>query len=89
MTLKPAEDLGPVLTGRAVAARIREDVERALSAGENVVVDLQGVEFVSPSFADELFAKVPRTALEDGRLSLAHVNEDTAELIRFVQFGRS
>ncbi|HEX4305289.1 MAG TPA: STAS-like domain-containing protein [Solirubrobacterales bacterium] len=57
--MKLADSLGPVLGGRDVAEKIRLQIEGEVAAGENVEIDLEGVIAVSPSFADELFGKMP------------------------------
>lgn len=87
--VRPADELGPVLTGRTVAARLREEVERELAAEGEVTIDLEGVEAISPSFADELFAKLPREALNSGRVRFEHLDPSDSALARFVMAGRS
>lgn len=86
--VRPADQLGSVLTGRTVAARLREDVERELAAEGTVTIDLEGVEAISPSFADELFAKLPRDAVLDGRVKFEHLDESDSALAKFVMAGR-
>ncbi|MEX1140982.1 MAG: STAS-like domain-containing protein [Thermoleophilaceae bacterium] len=87
--VRPADDLGPVLTGRTAAARLREEIERELAADGEVTIDLEGVEAISPSFADELFAKLPREALSSGRVRFEHLDPSDSALARFVMAGRS
>jgi hypothetical protein len=87
MTLKPADELGPVLTSRGRAAVLRAEIERALSAGEDVEVDLTGTATVSPSFADELFGKLAEHA-DNERLQFTNVPRTIEPLIRFVVDGR-
>src|SRR4051812_19332276 len=87
MTVRPADEQGPVLASRGRAARLREEIEAALEAGEVVTVDLAGVETVSPSFADELFAKLAPHA-EAGALHFVHVPRAIKPLVRFVVEGR-
>ena len=84
--IRPADDVGPVLTGRAVAALLRARVEEAVRDGDSVVVDFRGVEAVSPSFADELFAKLPGELAE--RVQFENVGTDLAALRRYVISGR-
>jgi hypothetical protein len=86
--VRPADDLGPVLTGRSVAARLRERIESELVADGQVTIDLEGVEVISPSFADELFAKLPRQAIEEGRVKFEHLDESDTALAKFVMAGR-
>jgi anti-anti-sigma regulatory factor len=88
MTLKPAEEEGSVLTGRGSATRLRERIEHAVTQGEDVVVDLDGVETMSPSFADELFAKIDRELLDAGRVRFEHVPGEVEPLVRFVVGNR-
>src|SRR3954451_15450757 len=66
--IKPADDFGSVLAGRALAQAIRGQIETEVEGGDEVVVDLAGVEAISPSFADELFAKMPPEWLDSGRI---------------------
>lgn len=87
--IRPADQLGPVLTGRSVAEHLRRQIEAALEVEDAVIVDLDGVEAISPSFADELFAKLPGDALQSGRVRFEHLDDDTAALVRFVVAGRS
>lgn len=85
LTIRPAEELGPVLTGRTVAQTLRHRIEEAASASDSqVIVDLTGVAAASPSFADELFAKLPRHLLDSGRIRFENVPEPLHPLVRFV-----
>jgi hypothetical protein len=43
---------------------------------------------IAPSFADELFAKLPRELVESGRIRFEHLDEDLTALARFVVRGR-
>lgn len=87
--LRPAEELGSVLTGRSVGGKLRAQIEQSLAAGEQVVVDFEGVEIMSPSFADEVFGKLPPEAVESGQLSFQNLAEDLTFLARFVAAQRS
>lgn len=58
--MKLADRYGPVLTGRGLAERILSEVADEAAAGGVVELDFARVEAVSPSFADELFGKLPR-----------------------------
>lgn len=86
--IRPADELGPVLTGRELAADLRGRVEDFLDQGGSVVIDFAGVESMSPSFADELFAKLAVPA-DDERLQFEHLRDDLQSLVRFVIEGRS
>jgi|SRR5215467_14970173 len=89
MTLKPAEELGPVLAGRNVAASLRDRVEAALGRGEEVLLDFDGVDAMSPSFADELFAKLSvRPGPGNDRVRFEHLRDDQIALVEYVLRGR-
>jgi len=45
--LRPADEFGSVLSGRFLAAELRERVENILAEGHTVVIDLEGVETMS------------------------------------------
>lgn len=77
MVLHLAEELGPVLVGRTDAARMRDRVLDAPDDG-GAVVDFAGIEVVSPSFADEFFAKLPAPLLESGQVRLEPLNQRAA-----------
>jgi hypothetical protein len=62
-------DATPLLGGRPLAAAFREMVVQRAATG-NVVVDLEGIEAMSPSFADELFAKLDPALLSSGRVTI-------------------
>ena len=89
MTLKPAEELGPVLAGRNVAASLRDRVETALGRGEEVLLDFEGVDAMSPSFADELFAKLSvRPGSGSDQVRFEHLRDDQLALVEYVLRGR-
>jgi anti-anti-sigma regulatory factor len=56
------DHFGSVPTGRAAASRFRESVQAAIRGGQTVTIDLAGIQTMSPSFAHELFGKLPTTA---------------------------
>lgn len=87
-TFRPADDFGSVLTGRTVAADLRAQVESTLAAGQSVVLDFANVAMVSPSFADELFAKMPRDAWNSPRLSVEHLDDSIARFAKFLIASR-
>lgn len=84
MTLKPGDELGPVLTSRGRASSMRETIERAVAAGDDVTIDLAGVETMSPSFADELFAKIDPALVEAGRVRFENLPSAVLPLARFL-----
>jgi len=86
--IRPADEFGAVLTGRYLASELRERVEELLQHGSTVTIDFSGVEAMSPSFADELFAKAPRDAIDSGRLRFENLADDLRALARFVAEGR-
>lgn len=51
------KEYGSVLGIRDVAKNIRETLEQAINASQTVILDFDGVDSVSSSFADELVAK--------------------------------
>lgn len=86
--IRLVDEFGPFPAGRPSAEQMRARIEQAVAAGEHVVVDFDGVEAVSPSFADELFAKLPADVLRDGHLELTNVPAELSALIDFVVSGR-
>ena len=53
------------------------------------MVDFTGVITASPSFADELFAKLDSALVADGRVTFANVPASVAAIARYVRAGRS
>lgn len=49
---------GSSLGTRDLGAKIREEVEQSIYNDEKVIFDLDGMEIISNSFADECFAKL-------------------------------
>lgn len=89
MTISLANEFGSVLVGRSVAARIRERIEAAArSSNAPVVLDFSAVLTVSPSFADELFAKLPRELRTPEHIRLDGMTPALESLQRFVVAGR-
>ncbi len=83
-TLRPAEDLGAVLAGRSQASVLRAEVERLVAHGEQVIVDFGGVVAASPSFADELFAKLDPSLTETGRVKFENLSPRLEPIVQFV-----
>jgi anti-anti-sigma regulatory factor len=77
-----------VLAGRGVARVLHARVEESIGERGSVVVDFEGVESMSPSFADELFAKLS-VRPDDERITFEHLNDDLQALARFVIEGRT
>lgn len=83
-TIRPLDELGPVLLGRHTGAAFRERVLACAEAGP-VVVDLAGIELISPSFADELFAKLPPDVISDRRVRFSNASDEIRALARGVR----
>jgi anti-anti-sigma regulatory factor len=62
-------ETGALLGGRPLAATLRERVV-ARAAQSPVIVDLAGIRAISPSFADELFAKLDMELLRTKRVTI-------------------
>ncbi len=89
MTISLAAEFGSVLVGRATAERIRGRIETAARVGEApVVLDFSGVLTVSPSFADELFAKLAPELRTPERIRLDGMSPALKSIQRFVVAGR-
>jgi anti-anti-sigma regulatory factor len=89
MTIKLAEQFGPVLVGRSNAARIRGQIEDAVHSGqEPVVLDFVDIVTVSPSFADELLAKLDPALREGGRVDVRGMSPALKSIARFMAAGR-
>lgn len=88
--IRPADELGPVLASRSVAATLRDRIQAAADQGSIVVLDFEGVEVMSPSFADELFAKTkpPIGSSTDARIRVENLREDLQALAEYVRRGR-
>jgi hypothetical protein len=86
--IRLAEEHGPVLTGRTVGNEVRERIEKCVARGETVVVDFEGVLAVSPSFADEVFARVSAEAVDSGLVRFENLADDLLEIARLVSRRR-
>jgi hypothetical protein len=86
--IRAAEELGPVLSGRFEAEELRERIEAAAASGVRVVVDFGDVEAMSPSFADELFAKMRPELIESGKVRFERLDDDLTALLHYVVRGR-
>ena len=84
----PQLTVGPELVGRAAGARLREEILRAAGSAV-VVVDFKGIETVSPSFADELFGKLPPEIVQRRRVRFAGASDEVRALARGVRGLRS
>lgn len=73
-------EVGGFLGGRPLAARLRQQITEQ-AAYHVVVVDMEGIEAMSPSFADELFGKLDSSLWNSGRVSLIHVRKQLAPMV--------
>lgn len=84
-----SEELGSVLVGRMPAAELRERVEEVARSGEVVVLDFVDVVVVSPSFADEVFARLDPSLVESGAVRLENLDDDLIEVASFLRRARA
>jgi hypothetical protein len=84
--MRLAEQHGPVLGGRDLAESIKADLVRRADAGETVVVDFEGVVAVTPSFADEFFAKLPD--LVSRHVEFVNVSDHLQAVAQMARAGR-
>lgn len=85
--MRPADELGPILASRGRALDLRRRLEAELAAAGEAVIDFEGVDTMTPSFADEFIAKLPADARD--RLRFEHLDEDLRALIDAVSAGRA
>jgi hypothetical protein len=86
--MRLAERYGEVLGGRVLGEKIRVEVAKQVDAGETVVLDLEGVLAISPSFADEIFGKLP-AEVDDDRIEFVNVSEQIQAVANMARAGRS
>jgi anti-anti-sigma regulatory factor len=89
MMIRLADEFGNVLVGRSTAERIRLRIEESAHGSEPVVLDFEGIITVSPSFADELFAKLEPELRQSGQLELRSMSPALESIARFVVAGRA
>jgi anti-anti-sigma regulatory factor len=85
--IRLAARFGPVLAGRPQAFVVRQEIESETRAGNEVVVDLEGVITMSPSFADELFGKLA-TEVRSGQVRFEHLSGHLASVAQTAAAGR-
>jgi hypothetical protein len=85
--MRLADKHGEVLGGRVLGEEIRAAVVRQVKSGENVVLDLDGVQAVSPSFADEIFGKLPLEV--DDHVTFANVSRQIQAVADMARAGRA
>lgn len=79
--LRLRDELGPELIGRQAGERLRQVVVGRTATGI-VVVDLEGLVLMTPSVADELFAKLPDDVVREQRVRFANASEEIRALAR-------
>jgi len=84
--MRPADELGPILVSRSRAADLRQKLEAELEVDGAATIDFTGAVTMSPSFADELIAKLPQDARE--HVELVNLSEDLRALVDYVTAGR-
>jgi len=87
MKIRLADDVGSVLAGRSAAARLRAEIE-AEADSSTIVVDFADVVVVSPSFADELFAKLDPALVASDRVRFENVAPGISAIARYVVAAR-
>lgn len=87
-TIRLGDRYGRVLTGRAAAETLRAELEGLLGDGVALTVDFAGVLAVSPSFADEVFAKLDPARVADGSVTFIGLRPGLASIARFVREAR-
>jgi hypothetical protein len=88
-TLKLSAELGSVLVGRLPGAELRERIEEVARSGEVVVLDFADVIVLSPSFADEVFARLDPSLVESGSVRFENLDDDLLEVASFLRRARA
>ena len=78
---------GAVLGSRILGEQVRAEVVRQAESGATVVVDLEGVQAVSPSFADEIFGKLPSEVGD--RVEFVNVGDALSAMADIARAGRA
>jgi STAS-like domain of unknown function (DUF4325) len=79
---------GEVLGGRVLGEEVRVKVARLVEEGEVVTLDLDGVVAVSPSFADEVFGKLP-AEVGDEHIEFVNLSAEIQAVADMARAGRS
>lgn len=87
--IRPADEIGSVLAGRGEATVLRARIEQLAREDPPVTVDFSGVITASPSFADELFAKLDPGLIEGGEVVFEHVPPSVASIARYLRSVRA
>jgi STAS-like domain of unknown function (DUF4325) len=88
MTIRLSDELGPALVGRIPGREIRDRIERSARSGEVVELDFEGVTVVSPSFADEVFARIDPALVESGVVQFTNLSEHLTAVAGFLRRAR-
>lgn len=88
VTFHPSEAFGSFLSGRDQGASMRAQIENLRFAADVVCVDLDGVEMMTPSFADEAFGRIAG-ALQDESVELRNVPSAIEALVSGVVTRRA
>lgn len=87
--IRLVERVGPVLAGRADARALREEIlAESRRTGAPVVIDLADITTISPSFADELFGKLP-SEIAPAEVEFENLSDHLAGVARVTRNGRS
>ena len=86
--MRLADKHGEVLGGRVLGEEIRIEIVRRVSAGEKVLVDLDGVNAISPSFADEVFGKL-LAEVDPDKVEFVNVSDQILAVANMARAGRS
>jgi hypothetical protein len=61
----------------------------AVAASGHAEVDLEGILSLSPSFADELFAKLPAELIESRAVRFRNASDDVTAMVRMARANRA
>jgi hypothetical protein len=87
-TLKLSDELGSVLVGRMPAADLRKRIEGLARAGQIIVLDFENVVVMSPSFADEVFARLDPSLVDSGHVVFENLDNDLLQVASFLRRAR-
>jgi hypothetical protein len=73
-------ELGTVISGRELGKAIREGID---VRAKEVVFDCEGIDSMTPSFADELFGKLSVQDERPENLKVANAGPEVLSVIRF------
>jgi hypothetical protein len=82
----PLVDYGPDASGRTRGVAVREVISPEAS---EIIFDCQGLESMSPSFADEVFGKLAAQAVPRPAIRVVNAETDVLNTIRFAVAQRT